>query len=486
MKNLLLLLVLSGLSACSSTSTKTEEQQAFEARHHAIYINQFGDIKQPDTAPLTEQPVPTSNQAREKAYVDAIVKNIVLERKARPNLKLVMFVHGGLNTFDTAWERANDFSAAMLKEDRYPVFVGWNSGPFTNYFDHLFRIRKGERRPVIGAITSPLVLVEDIARSVVHAPYAWYTLVADPYSITKRAPVKHEQDFNIRMERLGKNFNVTSRPPFDGTGPYLTIANPVKLITAPFLDGLGVGAWDSMLRRTDLVLSRSQAFEGPLEEKTPEGFADTAVTDLLKKIELMNDTKRSDATPIRVDLIGHSMGAIVINNILARHPGLPVDNVVFMAGATPIKDVENGVVPWLAREGNGARFYNLSIDPYREISENFFYDFLPRGSLLHWIDNIFGEVNSFKDRTAGGWWNIVRTAEDVFPVGLRERVHLTRFGIGGSRMGPQRHGEFDGYYFWRKEFWCAESGLTNFDKAKIVPPTIAQDAGCTPADKYKP
>jgi pimeloyl-ACP methyl ester carboxylesterase len=246
------------------------------------------------------------------------------------------------------------------------------------------------------------------------------------------------------------------------------------------VDGLGSGAWDAMLRRTDLVLSKPDAFEGRIPASKPEElddsmrgkangvpsddefYADTAVTTFLVLLQ----QRFPDA---KINLVGHSMGAIVANSILARHPRLPIQNVVYMGAAARIKDVESVLVPWMRHQGHEqARFYNLSLDPYREISENEFYDFIPRGSLLHWIDNIFGEVNSFKDRTSGSWWNIARTAADVFPRDgqdgrdLRKRVFLTRFPIGDATKGPQEHGEFDDFCFWQRDFWLARQPLKNF------------------------
>jgi len=477
---LLFLSILGGCTSLDSGGDRADSESAFQARHHAIYVNQFGNIKQPESKQTTKSSVLPSGYENEnnspgrlsdqidseKRYVDEIINNYVRKnndfRKTHPDkadLKFTLFIHGGLNTFRNAWGRANLFSAAMLEEGQYPLFVGWNSGPFTNYFDHLFLIRKGERRPALAGFSMPFVLIEDVARSISHIPAAWYMSVMDPVMVMKSVNSKSERDFEVRMERLKDlHVNVNSTHPFVGVGrSYATIFNPVKLVTAPFVDGFGAGSWDSMLRRTDLVLSRAKAFEGEIDKETPANFADTALTMLLKKLEKLKIVQPDGSEyPVCINLIGHSMGAIVANNILARHSSLKIENVVFMGAAARIKDIENGVVPWLLRENNNAKFYNLSLDPYREIGENLYYDILPRGSLLHWIDNIFGEVNSFKDRTAGGWWNIIRTAEDVFPETVRQRVYLTRFPIGGEEMGPQTHGEFDEFYFWRRSFWMAE------------------------------
>ncbi len=189
----------------------------------------------------------------------------------------------------------------------------------------------------------PFVLLEDVARSIAHLPAAWYMSIMDPISAMKAMRISPEKDYAERMKRL-RGFQVHSGPPYDGTGiggSYATIVNPVKFVTAPFVDGLGAGAWDSMLRRTDLVLSKALAFEGQLTDepakvpgdptvpaqlgqtKITTNIADTAVTTLLKEIERLSSAPHGPSdTPVRTNLIGHSMGAIIVNNILARPPGI--------------------------------------------------------------------------------------------------------------------------------------------------------------------
>lgn len=146
------------------------------------------------------------------------------------------------------------------------------------------------------------------------------------------------------------------------------------------------------------------------------------------------------------------MGTIIANNIIARYQHMiEFNDIVFMAAACKIKDLEYVVAPYLEKNET-TNFYSLSLNPYRDISENTFYDFIPRGSLLIWIDQTFGDINSFQDRTAGYWFNIVRGAGEAFKNSkVRERVNLTQFGIRDGT--PQEHGDFNDYAFWKEEFW---------------------------------
>lgn len=442
------------------------------SRNHMLYVNGYGDLVDPVTGAVIGDGSLAATKELEKEYIDRIFENFSRLKLNDSKLKMTIFIHGGLNDFATAVRRPKLMTEAMLADHQYPIFIAWNSDFWPNYVDHLFRIRKGLNRPVLGIVSSPVVFVEDVGRSVVRIPASIYKEISEPIMVSKSVNSVDEVDYQRRVDRLKTSgFVVSNEPPYVGVGSdYFTVINPFKLIMAPFVDGFGTGAWDGMLRRTDLVLTKNVAFEGEVvtepqkELKEPSKFADTAVTTFISKIEKFSRDKGRVPSPDvgSVTLIGHSMGTIIAINILARHPDLKVDNLVFMGAAARVKEVENVVAPWLIKNPD-AGFWNLSLDPYREVGENFFYDFMPRGSLLNWIDFTFGQVNSFKDRTAGSWWNITRLAEDVFPAepgnNVRGRVHLTRFPIDNEGKWPQKHGEFADFKFWRQDYWDASKSV---------------------------
>ena len=112
----------------------------------------------------------------------------------------------------------------------------------------------------------------------------------------------------------------------------------------------------------------------------------------------------------------------------------------------------------------------------------------PQGSLLVWIDEMFGGPRTVDDRTFGRWFNIEQTIQ-LFPPQVRSRMHFRVFpsqgdlkdgdaeergefhrsctpgpgksfvkGQGSSavdrstRCHPTKHAEFADYAFWRDAF----------------------------------
>jgi len=425
-KTIIIILMLN-LTGCAvlNTSSISEEESA-ELKLYQLYINKDGNLLDPVSGDIVLD---------EDRYIDNIYKNFEDKK-----LKLTVFIHGGLNTFESATSRVRDVKSKMIKDDKYPLFISWSSGGFTNYSDHLFLIRDGEKTPVLGVLSSPFVFLEDALRSIARIPASTYNVLFGQNSVLVNNYTNEESASDsalAELEELG--FVIYNSPNDTGHtfGDWWSVWNPVKLLSAPFVDGLGTGAWGSMLRRTDLVLRKDDGFNGNKD-------ANTAVTKFFNKFS-------AEYKSNEIILIGHSMGTIIANNIIVRYPQLNFSNIVYMAAACKIKDLEYVVAPYLDNNPS-SKFYNLSLNPYRDISENTYYDFAPRGSLLMWIDETLGEVNSFQDRTAGYWFNITRGGGEAFKHGnIRQRVNLTQFGIRDG--SPQNHGEFSKYEFWHESFW---------------------------------
>ncbi len=428
------------VSGCASKQLTHEQASKIdEYKLYQLYIDEDGNLLNPASQEVVND---------EQAYVDAIINNFDKLRANNEDLTLTIFIHGGLNTFDSARSKVELAKDKMLADGKYPLFISWNSGPFTNYSDHLFLLRRGINSPVFGPISSPFVLLEDILRSIARFPASTYNVLFGQNSVRINNYSKEEKAATNALDKLhGLGFQIFNSPNDTGHtfSDWATVWNPVKLISAPFLDGFGKGAWDSMLRRTDLVLRKDTGFDGE-----SEFHSNTAVTMFFTRyIELYPKRKTV--------IIGHSMGTIIANNIVSKYPDINFSNIIYMAAACRLKDLEYVISPYL--ESNpSAIFYSLSLNPYRDISENFYLDFVPRGSLLIWIDQTLGETNSFQDRTAGFWFNIVRAAGNTFKKDtVRKRVNLTQFGINDET--PQNHGDFSKFEYWSEDFWKGQVRL---------------------------
>lgn len=442
-------------------------EQVLEHRNapHLIYINYDGNLLHP-------QGQKSIARTDEQAYISHILENFNKLSQEKP-LKLVIFIHGGLNALKGANERPNEFRDRMLDEGYYPLFIGWNSGPWTNYSDHLFKVRKGDVVPAKAIISSPLYFLEDVTRSVLKAPSAYSREIRKRSSLKKLQSDEIQQAYPYLVESLAESgFNMYNAqilpflPPPDPLFPFKLLS---KTITAPAVNGLGKGAWNSMLRRTDLIFTRPYSEADLLKEKLavaqaqanqrihmPAQAFDTAAAKFFKTwIEEQNPN-------VEVIVIGHSMGTLVANQIISRYPDLNIKHLVYMGAAAPMRDIENIVSPWLLDDSQ-RNFYSLSLDPANEISETVAHDLAPRGSLLNWIDNTFADIHSVKDRTSGSWGNMLMLADDVFlsSSDLRQRVHLTKFHVQNPKykdidFGPQKHSEFNHYAFWREEYWTGQ------------------------------
>lgn len=458
MKITLLLTAILLLGACSSiplqNKAKEPDKQVAKnfLKEHLIYIDKKGNLIDPYTKKVIQN---------EDEYVGKIFEKL-------GNKNLTIFIHGGLNTFQNATKKTNQILSYYDDTDSFIVVIGWEAGAITNYVDHLLFIRNGERRPFLGPVTSPLIFVEDAARSVAHAPRATAESVMIQATVPIQAVSGEEKAYytnlaNLQLMKNGINIKLTGESRGLGAKQIASILNPIKFATAPFVDGFGRGAWNSMSRRTEQLVFKETSFNKKKNSKT-------AVSKFLK---LVNDSTYNP----EITIIGHSMGSMVANNILVRNPNLNYKDIVYMGAAATLNDIESKVVPTLLKNPD-AHFYNLSLDPYLEISESTALDSVPRGSLLIWIDTYLSSIKSFTDKTSGGWFNIIRAADTIFPDSVKNRVYLTKFGF---HTGPQKHGEFDEFKFWNSNFWTGEEDCGLLLMHQHVDKNMAEV--CTKRDK---
>jgi hypothetical protein len=436
--------------------------------------------------------------------------------------KILVFVHGGMTSrkeaLNTAYARYRD----ILNAGYYPIFIDWESDIVSSYPEHLFRVRQGRMvDPVWGAITSPLYAFADLGRAVTRAPTVWLDAGVHSYnrdSADFDAWVHHKPEWrwlhNVEesevvklTDALLKDYDAnpgTAIPVSIGgvggvsadsdyrsvTGVLLT---PAKAFFAPVIDHAGQPGWENMSRRT-LVM-----FDGPTLEEIrganqpgsrkrkrsttgPAATAPTAPTtrpdrltrtlkhddgamqvllDRLRR-ELEEDAKApaDPDHPYEITLVGHSMGAMVLNEWLRRSDDIDYANVVYMAAACSVRSFRDKALPYLLHHRD-AQFYNLSLHPANDIRERNAADLIIRGSLLVWLDDFLAQPQTPIDRTLGRWDNLVEAVwviptESEVP-GLRRRLHFKAFGVNYSdayvTMNPQKHGQFSSQPFWDPDFW---------------------------------
>jgi hypothetical protein len=102
-------------------------------------------------------------------YLDEMVANIDRTPIVGGQRKILIFTHGGMNCRNGAIVRAFRIMAKLkdkyYPDNYYPIFIAWNSEPFSCYGEHLFRIRQGQFRHLSYALpTVPFYFLADVAR----------------------------------------------------------------------------------------------------------------------------------------------------------------------------------------------------------------------------------------------------------------------------------------------------------------------------------
>ncbi|HXT40415.1 MAG TPA: hypothetical protein VN887_10365 [Candidatus Angelobacter sp.] len=465
---LLWLALLFYLSGCAS---------AHAPQQNVILINRSGMALAPEGERVRQK----EDEQEFEAHLNTITNAIAICRNCitRDGTKrILIFIHGGMNSVNNSLAKANELVPRISADEYYPLFINWNSGLWSSYWEHLTLVRQGEVQRVWGPLTSPLYLAADLGRAIVRAPVVWYyQLTSDattaaryetPGFVRKALFLPKLADDAVPDQAgetgLGLWPGKDRRSDLDrfgyGTAYFLTL--PLKLAVGPVIDALGKSAWDNMSRRTQTMFRNPGDFDRPARKtelgdalsrvgRAPHG----AVSRLMQRLE---DLIAADsANHYEITLIGHSMGAIVANEIIRSHPRLPFVNLVYMGAACSVSDFERSVVPYLS-QSNSTRFYNLTLHPVAEAREAQWslLDIPPRGSLLEWIDNYLSTPRTIPERTLGKWDNVIATTA-LIPQSVASRIQIKAFDVGPRSElpadNPQKHAEFSEVEFWKDQFW---------------------------------
>ncbi len=173
---------------------------------------------------------------------------------------------------------------------------------------------------------------------------------------------------------------------------------------------------------------------------------------------------------VELTVIGHSMGTIVINELLPLFRELPVKDIVYMASAASVRDSKRSLAPLLSHQDNSKhsqKFYNLMLHPMNDAQELAVKGMAPSGSLLAWIDEMYENPRTMLDRTFGKWRN-VRATKHIFRPESQKNMIFRVYNWRGPSAAylrkknnhcyPVTHGGFndDRMAFWRPQFWGAD------------------------------
>ncbi|MBI3319943.1 MAG: hypothetical protein HYZ89_05100, partial [Candidatus Omnitrophica bacterium] len=484
------------LSITSCTSLYTERA----VQYHMINVDKDGKYT---PSPPGVRFHPNAGQDDPKVYeefLDRLFQEVqdsrVYQTGARKHI--VIYVHGGLNMYHNSIKNVEALYGTIGADGVYPIFINWRSFFFTTYGEYLTSVRQGKPSR-LAPVTAPLYFVTDLASAVVRGPKALVIQGAHVLNTWR------ERGFRP-VERIGAGERTTDdadpKRPYIHYVPLMAQPRHTKLhnqvwywvtmpgtwLLNPFVSEIGRPAWDIMQRRNQTLFRMPSEFEqGVCADRggrvlTPEerercyrGTGALAV--FLQRLDAFLKDKAQGGTEqdnghYTVTLIGHSMGTIVVNQILSECPQMHFDNVVFMGAAVSTHEVLDHTIPYLAAHPT-TQLYNLSLAPDAENSETSLIGVEPSGSLLVWIDSYYTSPLTQLDRTFGRWEN-VRSALHVFPPEILTRqMHFKIFGFDATNS-PQEHGEFGRYPFWRPSFWWTGSwkyGPYSYDAPKEEPDT---------------
>ncbi len=444
--------------SCNEAHAASAEEQFAEIRHaldeHIISIDKKGRY-QPLRYSLNCGG--KSVQGEQPASLSVLFSKITQTVTQKGYSEIMLILHGGLVNEQTGVRDAillhraieRDPTLQQQHEKIYPIFINWRSGGWESYWDQLVNIRSGEENPLLGRATAPFKLSSDLGSGIADTFYSGGLegdrLVA---SLGDRLNACTEQESSPRI--ICPDPATKNKLDITPTVQYFLMM-PLRVGTAPIINGFGRPAWENMVRQTRFLF-RSEA----LDKEKAQGAINRLFIKLRNFTQASQQNAITNEPPIRLSLIGHSMGSMIISEIVAAFPELPYRNIVFMGAAVNGRDFRNTVIPLLKSSPYpDLHFYSVSLLPSSEARELNFVGTLPSGSLLEWVDELYTDPPTFADHTFGKWVNARRLIK-TYPESAKSRMIFRVFGKEAKQ--PRTHGELNDIEtcFWRKSYWTNE------------------------------
>lgn len=507
-----------------------ETRPEYRVIDHAIFVHADGRLREAlEPEEIGHRGVVVGGRLSERAGARQLSRLLDAVRSS-PLDTILLYVHGGRVSYEKGYARVAQRGAAIDSAGYYPIFINWNSSGGSSLWWHLFRIRQGQDwGPVRGTLSAPFMIAGSLGRAVSRAPMS---VLHQTAGYCRVLGGMHRGDTQGRLagsrfcpipgvdqaRRAQSEYEqalLSARPPLDSARAPLAIgigthdlgwtegtarvaigvvtAVP-KLLLGPVLDGFGPGAWSEMRRRVGtMVHSRTDvglpaSFDPDYHPPRGAAYA------LMDSLQSMSRAQGADSVPIerrrrRVFILaGHSMGTIVIDELLAHFPELPVARIVYLAAATTLADLETGVVRFLQRHPT-TLYYHGMLHPYADAGEwqPGMLDLVPRGSLLQWVDDYLAAPDTPLDRVSGKWSNLV-VATHIFPPEVRDRVVLKAFGVRDpfDRDDPALYGALHehaglsnpAFAFWDDASWQLRPYRTTKGYVRAAqPPGTRQTSG---------
>ncbi|MCH7565851.1 MAG: hypothetical protein IH968_18735 [Gemmatimonadetes bacterium] len=388
-------------------------------------------------------------------YLGRVMDSISVARDS----SITIFIHGGLVPTDEALhrgrvmlERVIAFNYRVPELRTYPLWFNWAGGAVQSLGERaIHRHGDSSGSTLLSVATLLPRLGLGLGRAVLEAPR---TTLDQLSNWTRRdGNVEANQQRIAELQTLKPELSISALgdqvPPGFWNGALTVATAATGLVLGPILaDGAATPVWKELVERTRW--SMWSADDTGTESLPQRG----ALRNLLDSLQARYDSGDAGGAPLprRIVLVGHSMGAIIANQVLTEFPDLPVSDIVYLAGAASIRETALAVVPVL-RRNSAVQFWNVTLHPGNE-AKDVAIPFLASGSFLEWIDRYHEPRGTSFDAMVGRFENFLRGV-DAFPDSVLGQIHLKAIGEDDPGYRPFRHGQF-GYGefpYWDPARW---------------------------------